>query len=246
MATNKKKDKIGKERTTLDKVTDAFIVCVVLAGIFFIASIVVQGYKEKQATKRIEEKSGNLETQETAASSTPLPDGVVRYNNSISSGEQNDTEFYLLFDYNDNTYTEMVRASSLEDALDEGSFEDKEDVITIKSSKNKNYTETFHKDGEYLVPESGLFKGEIGEGETFEVACVQESKDYTTTINFYKGGTYSEEKSSKTEGVQDSARGGTYERKDGFISRTSMSGEDLLDLYIYNGSLTNAYYKLSE
>ena len=53
MATNKKKDKIGKERTTLDKVTFIFIVCVVLAGILFIASIAVQGYKEQQATKRI-------------------------------------------------------------------------------------------------------------------------------------------------------------------------------------------------
>lgn len=234
--------KSRKEKSFMDKITDIFIVLVIAAAIFFIAALIM----EKNAAQKEKKQDGEETAEATAApSQTPLPEGVVRYNNIILS-EKNDTEFYLLFNYNDGTYTEMIRASSLEDSLDEGTFEEEDDAIKTISTVNDGLEETYIIDGEYIIPESAIFKGDIGDKDNIEADCVSESKDYTTTISFYKGGTFREESISKTEGVEDVSKGGTYERNGKYIKRTSADGEILMDLYIYNNQIANAYYKRNE
>lgn len=232
-----------KEKSFMDKMTDIFIVLVIVAAIFFIVALIM----EKNGEKKDEKKQGGKEVVKAtvAPTQTPLPEGVVRYNNIISS-EKNDTEFYLLFNYNDGTYQEMIRASSLEDSLDEGTFEEGEDTIKTVSTVNDGLEETYIIDGEYIIPENAIFEGDIGDEDSIEADCVSESKDYTTTISFYKGGNFREESISKTEGVEDITKGGTYEREGKYIKRTSANGEILIDLYIYNNQVANAYYKKSE
>lgn len=232
-----------KEKSFMDKMTDIFIVLVIIAAIFFIVALVMEKNGEKKDKEKQDEKKV-VKVTETPAQ-TPLPEGVVRYNNIISS-EKNDTEFYLLFNYNDGTYQEMIRASSLEDSLDEGTFEEGAHTIKTISAVNDGLEENYIIDGEFIIPESAVFKGDIGDKDRFEADCVSESKDYTTTITFYREGNFREESISKTEGVEDVIRGGTYERKGKYIKRTSANGEILMDLYIYNNQVANAYYKKSE
>lgn len=235
--------KSKKEKSFMDKMTDIFIVLVIAAAVFFIAALIM----EKNGAQKDKKKQDGKETVEATAapSQTPLPEGVVRYNNIILS-ENNDTEFYLLFNYNDGTYKEMIRAASLEDSLDEGTFKEEDNTIKTTSTVNDGMEETYITDGEYIIPESAIFKGDIGDKDDIEADCVSESKDYTTTISFYKGGTFREESISKTEGVEDVSKGGTYERNGKYIKRTSADGEILMDLYIYNNQIANAYYKRNE
>lgn len=234
--------KSKKEKSFMDKMTDIFIVLVIIAAICFIGALIAEKYSADKAEK----KQDGEKTEQTAKEpeETPLPEGVVRYNNVISSGSaNNDTEFFLLFNYNDGTYQEKVRAAKLEDSLDEGTFEETDDTIKTVSKVNDGLEEVYLVEGDFIIPESALFEGEVGDKDTFEAECVLESKDYTTTISFYKGGTYREERKAKTEGVEDTVKGGVYERKDGYIKRTSEEGEALLDLYIYKNRIANAYYK---
>lgn len=247
----KKKKRSKKEKSTMDKVTDIFIVCIIVAAAVFIGLLVWQNYKDKkdkeekvkQATEKL--KQYNEEAAKDAEP-TPLPDGVVRYDNNISSGETNDTYFYILLNYNDNTYEERVSAASLDDQLDEGTFTEADGKIKTISTKYDNSKETYIIDGDYIIPKSAIFKGEIPEDETFDAEVYLDSKDYLTTIKFFEGGTFNESKQAKTEDIEDSSRGGSYTKKDLFIERVDNEGEILVDLYIYKNQVANAYYKKTD
>lgn len=233
--------KSKKEKSFMDKMTDIFIILVIIAALCFIGALVMEKYNADKAEKKQDEGKTAQTTKEPEE--TPLPEGVVRYNNVIPSGTNNDTEFFLLFNYNDGTYQEKVKASQLEDSLDEGTFEETDNTIKTISKVNDGLEQVYYIEEDFIIPENAVFEGEVGDKETFEAECVLESKDYTTTISFYKGGTYREERIAKTEGVEDTVKGGAYERKGGYIKRTSEQGEALLDLYIYKNQIANAYYK---
>lgn len=226
-------------------IMDCIIAGVVIVLIIVIASSFFNNSKD-------DAKESASKAKSTAApKSLAIEEGVENYECVIAEDSSNDTVFYVSFNSNDMTYEETITAASQSSSLDEGTYEVKDGKYVTKSAKT-NSELTYVKDGEYLIVESEMFEGELPDGDTFDGTFVYEIKDEVkTTVTFKKDGTYQQEvisyaaKSSSSEDTTENTTG-KYTRDGKFIKRSADNGDPLLDFYIYDNKISNAYYKLAE
>lgn len=236
-----------KKLKLADVVADCIIAGVVIVLVVVLCTAV--GGKKKA------DGSGTDSTD--AAKTTEAPqtvtgeEGELRYACVIAEGSSNDTVFYVTLHPDRKTYEESLQAASTTSELDKGSYEEKDGKFITTSSKDKKQL-TYAKDGDYLIVESEMYEGTIAEDDTFDAVCTYEVEgECKKTITFKKDGTYeqelisyAQEGSSEEDSKQTTT--GTYQRDGKFIKRTSDSSETLLDLYVYDNRLSDAYYKLEK
>lgn len=190
-------------------------------------------------------------TEAPAAPQAAGEEGELRYTCVIAEGSSNDTIFNVTFHPDRKTYEESIQVSDNTSELDKGSYEEKDGKMITTSSQGKKSL-TYVKDGEYLIVENEMYEGTIPEKDTFDAVCTYEvEKECKKTITFKKDGTYEQElisyaKEGSSEEDSKQTTTGTYQRKGKFIERTSDSKESLLDFYIYDNKISNAYYRLEK
>ena len=199
--------------------------------------------------KKEDTAQDKVKTESTALpASMPKGNGIENYECVINDENSNNTVFYISFNTNDMTFEETLLAKDQSSTLDKGSYKEENGKYITTSEKSKK-EHSYAKDGNYLVVESELFEGEVPDEDTFKGTFVYEVPDEVrTTIAFNLDGTYQQEVLSYAAGTdsQDAKQvtTGTYKRKGKFIQRKADNNEPLLDFYIYNNKISNAYYKL--
>ena len=200
-----------------------------------------------------EEGEGSGESKKKAESTAlpkalPQGDGIENYQCVIADENSNNTVFYISFDTGSMTFQETLAAKEQSSLLDKGTYEEKNGKYITKSEKSKA-EHSYVKDGNYLIVESEMYEGEVPKADTFDATFTYEvPKEVKTTVHFKKDGTYEQEVLSYAvkNGSEDTTKhsSGTYTRKGKFVRREAENGEPLLDFYIYQNRLSNAYYKL--
>lgn len=213
----------------------------IIGGVILVFLIVI-------GTIVMDRKNNSSESEKVTPAPVKKEAGVEKYRCIIENGSKNDTVFGLDFDSADMTYKEYLEAGETSSTLDEGTYEVKDGKWITKSTKEKP-SASYIKDGEVLLAEGAFYQGELPEGDNFNAVFVYEKKgELKNTLTFQLDGTYDEEIVSYgvKEGDSTKTTHGTYERKGNTIARVTDAGEKLLDFYIYNDRITNAYYKLEK
>lgn len=236
-----------KKKSLFDLAMDLIIIgaFIILAAV--VGSIVWSNIRESQEAKADEP----AQTEAAEATPSATPEGITTYICQISNSEElGYTEFEMVFNSNDMTYTEMLRAGTQESELDKGTYEESDGQIITKSTETEDSETVYLLDGDYLLASEQLYRGQVPDdaGETFSGKFTYNINDMgKTTIRFnedgtylYKTVTYAEEGASEEDSVV--TEKGTYKREGNWISRTANSGEEKLAYYIYQGRITNAYY----
>lgn len=228
-----------KKRTPSDWIMDGILVAVALIVLILLGSM-LKGKLDVEETgkKAVSEKED--QKKETS-----------RYTCVISDGSSNDTVFTLEFNNEKMTYQESLTAAGQSTDLDKGTFKQDGNTIVANSEKSRKQI-SYIIDKDYLLAKDALYQGTIPKGNTFEAECTYMAEgECQTTVTFHENGRYEQKViSAGKDGSLDPASkvetGGTYERTDNIIHRTSDAGELLLDFYIYQNQLSNAYYILEK
>ncbi|MEE3392076.1 MAG: hypothetical protein VZR00_07850 [Lachnospiraceae bacterium] len=241
-----KKHKKKRKKMTASGVISTLILVIVFAILCWMLVLAIQHIYETHKADR-QQKELN-----TTPVESPLPEGVTEYSTVIgTSDEHNDTSFRLTFDSNSMTYKEVVFAGSQKSELDKGTYTEDGGHITAVSDKSKKEYK-YAKDGDYLVSLDNMYEGTVPEGkDRFSAEFIlRPSENYMVKLEFMENGTYKSTSTGKVkpEGSdkaeeQSFVKSGKYEIDGNFIKRDSTTGETLLPLYIYNGQITDGYYK---
>lgn len=228
-----------KKRTPSDWIMDGILVAVALIVLILLGSML----KGKLDVEEIGKKAvAEKEDQKKETS---------RYTCVISDGSSNDTVFTLEFNNEEMTYQESLTAAGQSTDLDKGTFKQEGNAIVANSEKSKKQI-SYIIDGDYLLAKDALYQGTIPKGNTFEAECIYMAEgECQTTVTFHENGRYeqkiiSADKNGSLEPGSEVETGGTYDREGNIIHRTSDAGELLLDFYIYQNQLSNAYYILEK
>lgn len=234
-----------KKLKPVDIVTDCIIAGVVIVLLIVVGTTAVNKEKGRAGSHHDSDVTKGMAEPKTVNGE----EGELRYACVITEGSSNDTIFYVTFHPDRMTYEESIQVSDKTSELDKGTYEERNKKMVTTSSEGKKQL-TYVTDGEYLIVESEMYDGTIPSGDTFDAVCTYEVKDECKKrITFKKDGTYEQELVSyaqKGSSEQDSKEKttGTYQRKGKFIQRISDSKESLLDFYIYEDKISNAYYRL--
>ncbi|MCI5918491.1 MAG: hypothetical protein MRZ75_04055 [Roseburia sp.] len=156
------------------------------------------------------------------------------------SDEITTTTFCLSFDAKEGTYQVLLGGDKDAIALETGSFSYADGMVTTKTGDGKE-SDSYAKEGEYLIATDFLYDGEVPQDEKFDAVCTYESSDgMVSTVTFSADGTYTEESGSGEDKTQDA---GSYTREGDVIERTSSSGNAVANYYVYKGKITNSFYK---
>lgn len=234
----------NKKMKPSNVIMDCIIGGVVLVLVFVLGTSFL-GKKQDNANDTKQKKT------ETAQESVKKEENTEQYNCVIASGENNDTVFSITFHSDRMTYEESMSAGGQSSMLDKGTYviEDGKYITTSTKTQKEN---TYVKDGEYLIVENEMYKGKLPDGEAVDTELVYEIEgEVKNTLTLKKDGTYKEtilSYASEDTGSTDSEKTntGTYVREGNFIKRTADDGGTLLDFYIYNDRISNAYYKIAE
>lgn len=240
-----------RKKKPFDIMTDLIVIAVFLILAVVIGSMLLNNLKDKKKSSDAAPKA----TQEAVETQEPKQEGVSVYTCVISTGEElGETEFELEFNSNDMTYIENLKAGTQESILDQGKYTEKDGKIKTVSTKTKGNKASYFLDGNYILVEEQLYKGTVPKdaGKTFHGKFTYDINNMgQTTIRFNKDGTYilktvsfGDKKSSEKDSTV--TEKGTYEKEGNWISRTTDAGEEKLNYYIYEGQITNAYYKKVE
>lgn len=237
------------------KASDIMMDCII-GGVALVLLIVLMttvfkgaGNKDTGSDQKVATKNA---TEQPEATEQTKP-GDLRYE-CVISGEQegtNDTTFVLLFHTDRKTYEEAVQVAGKTSQLDKGSYEKKGESFVTKSDKGKESI-TYTPDDKYLIATSDVYRGEIPDDDTFDAICTYEkAKEFKKTITFKKDGTYKQTlvsyaKEGSSEKDSTATTTGKYQRKGKFIQRTSDQKESLMDFYVYNNQISDAYYQIAE
>lgn len=151
-----------------------------------------------------------------------------------TTGEDSGNVFRLAVDKGTMTYVQEAEVEGQTFTLDSGSFSVEEGGIQFYSETDDANSLFAVIDGEYIFAREYLYEGSIPSGRTFEAVCSYEGNG---DISFHEDGTYEE---ATPEGIE---LKGTYERDGNLIHRMLESGSPELEFYIYEGRITNSFYK---
>ncbi|MCR5586150.1 MAG: hypothetical protein K6F77_01280 [Lachnospiraceae bacterium] len=253
-----KKDKKDKmyflPKTAFDWVCDIIILVSVVLFFYIVIPPTVKHFKDKKAEKEEQEA-----IQEAWDSITPtpapteVPEYITIYNQNIeTSKEKNDTVFTLEFNSQDSSYKDIVSSGELSDSIDEGKFEEKDGMVITTSDDDQEVVK-YIKEGDYLVVKDSLYDGKIPEDakEHFKKTFTYKNKKtgIYRMLRLESNGKFQLIKAALNEdGEVDQANStattGKYKYDGQFIHLDEESdGSILLDYYVYEGKVTNAYYK---
>ncbi|MCR5625054.1 MAG: hypothetical protein K6G11_07420 [Lachnospiraceae bacterium] len=241
-------------KTAFDWACDLIILACIVVMIVLIVPPTVKNIKNKMELKKTEkalkEAKENATPEPTA---TAVPENIAVYMQNIeSSGETNDTTFTLEFNVDDKTFVDRVTAGTMSDSLDEGEYEKTESGIKTISSEDNKETK-YILDGNYLVVKDSLYEGTIPEGadKTFKKEFTYKNEETLIyrQLTFKLDGTFELVRAALNEDFSvdfsnSSFTSGSYELDGNLIHLEEESdGSALLDYYVYDGKITNAYYK---
>ncbi|MCM1258383.1 MAG: hypothetical protein NC307_11095 [Roseburia sp.] len=154
-----------------------------------------------------------------------------------TAGEDSGNVFRFAVDRGTMTYVQEAEIGGETFTLDSGSFSVEEGGIQLYSETDDANSLFAVIDGEYIFAKEYLYEGNIPDSRTFEAVCNYERNGGSGGISFHEDGTY-EEITAEGESLR-----GTYERDGNLIHRMLESGSPELDFYIYEGRITNSFYK---
>ncbi len=156
-------------------------------------------------------------------------------------GDDN-TALWVYFDRDAGTFENRIG----DDPAAQGTFSvNGNEIITVAKDGDGNELAVikYLLDDGYLLIEDGIYGGAIPDGDTFE--AVAEKTDSTGTViryTFREDGTYTcLEIPDGTEEKDGTSMEGTYSRDGNMINRT-LSGNDMIPFYVYDGRLFVSYY----
>jgi hypothetical protein len=158
------------------------------------------------------------------------------YQMEVASGDEDGTVFAYNFSKEDGTFSETVTIGENEYTLASGTYEVNTEDDLVQTVSDSGTKQDFLIYGDYLIADGFLYEGEIPDGTTFDMTCVYTGEEGNTSkMEFSKDGTYTFTGSVKSSG--------TYKRSGSVIKVTPDDGGSLVDFIIYNGKITNSYYK---
>lgn len=229
------------------KPSNVIIDCII-AGVILVIVIVLGG---SFLGKKSDDKEDATEPKpvKAAEESVSKDKNTEQYACVIASGGNNDTVFSISFHSDRMTYEEAMSAGSQSSILDKGTYEVKDGKYITTSTKSKKEN-TYVRDGEYLIVENEMYEGELPAGDKVDAQFVYEVEgECKNTLTLKEDGTYSETIVSyavdgSSGGNTEKTTTGTYTRDGKFVKRVADEGGVLLDFYIYNNKISNAYYKI--
>jgi|GEM_PF-5611518 len=160
-------------------------------------------------------------------------------------------EMTMEFDASSGSFTQSVNGNRLTG----GSYTvSHNEITTVEESSGSTasssasessgpITVSYILDGDYLLPESLIYSGDVpADAKTFDLTCKSvDDQDYAMTFTFRKDGTY-HYLQDKAGSDNDLNIEGTYSRDGALIRRTADNGSEMLPLYIYRNHITSTYY----
>ena len=161
---------------------------------------------------------------------------------TVENGNHDPTIWSILFDNESKTFTETVKAGSIDSVLDQGTFTYDETQNKIYKRGKNGTEETLIVYGQYLIVDNYLFEGSSISGDKLNGTYSYKNNDgITYSAVFRDDGTFSYN-SDMMIPVQ-----GTYKVQNGVIKMQPDNGTTLVDFLIYNNSkLSNSYYVKNE
>jgi hypothetical protein len=158
------------------------------------------------------------------------------YRMEVASGDADATVFSYNFSGKDMTFTETLTIGENVYELASGSYEVSTEDDLVQTVSDSDVEQDFVIFGEYLLADGFFYEGDIPDGTTFDMKCIYTGEaGNTSTVEFHKDGSYTFTGSIKSTG--------TYQRNGSVIEVTPEDGSSLVDFIIYNGKITNSYYK---
>jgi hypothetical protein len=158
------------------------------------------------------------------------------YRMEVASGDADATVFSYNFSGEDMTFTETLTIGENAYELASGSYEVSTEDDLVQTVSDSDVEQDFVIFGEYLLADGFFYEGDIPDGTTFDMKCIYTGEaGNTSTVEFHKDGSYTFTGSIKSTG--------TYQRNGSVIEVTPEDGSSLVDFIIYNGKITNSYYK---
>jgi len=241
-------------KTAFEWICDIIILGCVVVMLVLVIPPVVKNVKNKQEAAKQQKELEEAEAKKTPEpTATPIPDYIEIYEQNIETTEQaNDTLFTLEFNTEEMTFEDRVTVGDMSDSLDDGVYEKTDEGLKTISTEDEKVTK-YIEDGDYLIVKDSLYDGKVPEDadKTFDKQFTYKNKESLIyrQLNFDEDGKFTLVKAALTEDYEidnskSSMVAGTYEFDGQFIHLNEESdGSTLLDYYVYDNKITNAYYK---
>lgn len=245
------------KKTIHKKWMDKGITIILVAFALGVAALILFMVKDKFSESIQKEQRTASSSTAPKPTATPKPDeaDLIRYRCEISEENKDSegSEFLLVLNKKLGTYTQYLNAGETESELESGTYVQTKENITITNKQGVESLLLY--DGDYLISQNAVYKGNVPKSRTFDKTFIHEVKETDSAVQmiFHKNGTFeqtirrsqgltAEKQEGKVKGQENKLKG-TYKHKGKFIERKRENGQKLMSLYIYNNQICASYYK---